>query len=269
MRDLLDRIDAYCDAVPRRDARAEEVGSLVLFVRERAGFPYYARPRRHGPRPAAADVALARARQRQLGLPESFEWIAEVSAAMGDAALAGGLAPREHPLLVHRRDCDRPGGLDVALVEPDDERLGEIVSVAAVAFASPGTAVGREGRAEVARAASRRSAAADRELGRRIRAGEAVVAAGFVDGRPVATGMHLPLGDVTEIVGVGTLPAARRRGFGAAVTAALLDDARGRGLGTIFLSAGGDDVARLYGSLGFERVGTACIAEPAWPPGRD
>jgi hypothetical protein len=31
----------------------------------------------------------------------------------------------------------------------------------------------------------------------------------------------------------------------------------------VFLSAGGDDVARVYGRVGFRRVGTACIAEPA------
>ena len=30
----------------------------------------------------------------------------------------------------------------------------------------------------------------------------------------------------------------------------------------MFLSAGSDDVARMYGRLGFERVGTAGIAQP-------
>ena len=31
----------------------------------------------------------------------------------------------------------------------------------------------------------------------------------------------------------------------------------------VFLSAGDDDVARLYSKVGFRRIGTACIAEPA------
>jgi len=75
--------------------------------------------------------------------------------------------------------------------------------------------------------------------------------------------MHLPVDGVTEVVGVGTVPAARRRGFGAAVTAALVEDARRRGVETVFLSAGSDEIARLYASLGFERIGTACIAETA------
>ena len=35
-----------------------------------------------------------------------------------------------------------------------------------------------------------------------------------------------------------------------------------RGVSTVFLSAGDESVARLYGRLGFARVGTACVAEP-------
>ena len=35
------------------------------------------------------------------------------------------------------------------------------------------------------------------------------------------------------------------------------------GADLVFLSAGDDDVARLYSKVGFRRVGTACIAEPA------
>ena len=67
---------------------------------------------------------------------------------------------------------------------------------------------------------------------------------------------------MTEIVGVATLPSARRRGLGTAVTAALIDDARAAGLDTIFLSAASDDVARVYERLGFVRVGHAGMASP-------
>jgi ribosomal protein S18 acetylase RimI-like enzyme len=263
---LLERIDAYCDAIPRGLAAAEEVGSLVLFVRRGEGHPYYARPRRGGPEPAAADVALVRTRQRSLGLPESFEWIDEVAPAMRAAAVGGGLAVADHPLLVHAGGGRPvPPGHNVALVEPDDERLPAIAAVAGVAFAHPGTAAGPEGRADLARATARRSEATDEELRGRLRDGRAVLAAGFLDGEPVATGMHLPLDGVTEIVGVGTLPVARRRGYGAAVTAALLQDALRHGAGTVFLAAGDEEIARVYESLGFARAGTACIAEPPFP----
>ena len=71
--------------------------------------------------------------------------------------------------------------------------------------------------------------------------------------------MHQPVDDVTEVVGVATLPAVRRQGLGGAVTGALVEDALARGVETVFLSAGSEDIARVYARLGFRRVATACI----------
>jgi len=258
--ELLDRIDAYCDAVPRPVTRAEDFGSLVLFVREGEGWPYYTRPKRGGTEPTAADVVRVRARQRELGIPEAFEWIADVSPAMRAAATEAGVPPNDHPLMVHHGGDVPAPGLDVRVVGPDEE-LAELASVAPVAFSNPGTAVGDAGDAELRKLVAARPPEADAALRERLRSGAAVLVVGSLDGRPVASGMHLPVGDVTEVVGVGTLPAARRRGFGAAVTAALVSDARRRGVETVFLSAGSEEIARLYASLGFERIGTACIAE--------
>jgi predicted GNAT family acetyltransferase len=51
--------------------------------------------------------------------------------------------------------------------------------------------------------------------------------------------------------------------LGAAVTALLAADARERGVQTVFLSASDDAVARIYARIGFRRIGTAMIAEPA------
>ena len=92
--------------------------------------------------------------------------------------------------------------------------------------------------------------------------GKTVYAAAWVDGIPVCVGGHQPVGDVTEVVGVATLPAYRRRGLGAAVTAALVADALERGVRTVFLSAADDDVARMYGSVGFRQVGSVGAASP-------
>lgn len=64
---------------------------------------------------------------------------------------------------------------------------------------------------------------------------------------------------VTEIVGVGVLPAFRRRGI-AALTALRATDALDAGVQTVFCSAENDDVARLYEGIGFRRVGLACTA---------
>ena len=48
---------------------------------------------------------------------------------------------------------------------------------------------------------------------------------------------------MSEVVGVATLPAARRRGLGTAVTSALIEDGLGVGLDAVFLSAGDKVVA--------------------------
>jgi N-acetylglutamate synthase-like GNAT family acetyltransferase len=79
----------------------------------------------------------------------------------------------------------------------------------------------------------------------------------------LATGALMRSGDIAEIAGVATLPAARNRGYASQLTATLARTAREAGVTTVFLSAGDDDVARLYTKVGFRRVGTACIAEPA------
>lgn len=43
----------------------------------------------------------------------------------------------------------------------------------------------------------------------------------------------------------------------------LVRDAVASGIHTIFLSAGDEAIARVYGRLGFRRIGTAGAAEPA------
>jgi ribosomal protein S18 acetylase RimI-like enzyme len=261
---LLDRIDAYCDAVPRSSARVEEFRSLVLFVPERDGWPFYARPRRGAPAPTAGEIREVRARQRELGIPESFEWIADVSPDALEPARAAGLAVAEHPVMVLRQPlaATPPEGADVRLATADDD-LASIGAVAEVGFAHPGTARGEAGAEALRERAADRSAELVEFQRERSRRGLTVRAAAWVDGVPVSSGVHQPVGGVTEVAGVATLPAFRRRGFGAAVTALLVADARCRGVETVFLTAGDEEIARVYGRLGFERVGTSCIAEPA------
>ncbi len=84
---------------------------------------------------------------------------------------------------------------------------------------------------------------------------------------PVGGGSSIPVHRVAEIVGVGVLPAFRRRGLAGHLTYVLAQDALERGVTTVFCSAQSDDVARVYEAVGFRRVGTACIAamEPSSP----
>ena len=77
----------------------------------------------------------------------------------------------------------------------------------------------------------------------------------------VASGIYNPVGDTAEVLAVATLPAARRQGFAGSVTAGLVQHARENGVRLLLLSAESDDVARVYGRLGFRRIGTTCAAE--------
>jgi ribosomal protein S18 acetylase RimI-like enzyme len=259
---LLTEIEAYYDAVPRTATRAEQIGPFTLFVNDGAGWPYYARPSLGATAFTASDVNRVRERQRALGVPESFEWTADVSPALRAAVEAAGLSVAEYPLMAlldEGQPPRLPDGVTLRLVTPDDD-LARIGAVAAVAFGVPGTAAGPEGVDALARAElSSEMAGFVRE---RLRAGRTVTAAAFTAEGPVATGSYQPVGNVSEVAGVGTLPAYRRRGLGAAVTGLLVEDARRRGIQTIFLTAGSEDVARIYHQLGFRRIATGCIASP-------
>ncbi|HEY2523032.1 MAG TPA: GNAT family N-acetyltransferase [Streptosporangiaceae bacterium] len=266
----IERIDAFCDAVPRRRARAEEIGPLVLFVPVGSGWPYYARPRPgHGragdPAISPDDIRAVRARQRELLIPESFEWIDEAAPHMSAAAPAAGLAVRAHPLMVLGTLTPPPltePGLSVRIVSPDEPDLDRVWAVPAVAFEHPGTATGLAGAIERDKIASGHDEGVMTMLRERLSSGQSVLAAAFDQDGPVGAGSCQPLASVAEITGVGVLPSARRMGLGGAVTAALAADAQRRGVQTVFLAASDDDVARVYTQLGFRRIGTAMIAEP-------
>lgn len=238
----------------------------MLFVPTGPGWPYYARPRL-GARPeiTTADVRVVRARQRELVIPESFEWIEQAAPDMAAAAADSGLDVQAHPLLVLDRPVPEPSlppEIAVRIIRPDDPDLHRIWAVPSVAFGNPGTAVGEAGGAERDKIAADHDAGMIGMLRDRLRSGQSVLAAVFGPDGPLAAGSCQAVGDVAEITGVGVLPTHRRQGLGAAVTAKLAADARGRGVGTVFLSATDDAVARVYARTGFREIGVAMIAEP-------
>ena len=162
-----------------------------------------------------------------------------------------------------RQRAAPPDGVSVRLVSPDlsDDELTRIGAVASVGFASPGTDTGHAGlEALAAKAASTTLAQLDQRRDR-LRRGDTVMAVARTAGGPVSTGSHQPIAGVSEIVGVATLPAYRRRGIGAALVDLLIEDALRRGVQTIFLTAGDETIARVYHRLGFRRIATGCIAE--------
>jgi ribosomal protein S18 acetylase RimI-like enzyme len=264
--EIIGRIDAFCDAVPRQRARAETVGPLMLFIPVGSGYPYYARPQ-VGPRPrvSASDVRAARARQRELLIPESFEWIEQCAPEMAAAATSAGLRVHAHPLLILGALAPPPWlppRVSVGVLEADDPDFVLAWSVPGVAFGHPGTAVGVAGVTERDKIAARYDAVTIEMLRDRIKAGASVLAAAWGPNGPLAAGSYQLHDGVAEITGIGVLPASRRRGLGAAVTRALAVDALARGADTVFLSATDRLVARIYARLGFREIGTAMIAEP-------
>jgi len=262
---VIERIDAFCDAVPRERTRAETFGPLVLFVPVGSGFPYYARPRlRRRRKVTAADVRAVRARQRELLIPESFEWVESSAPEMAAAALETGLAVHAHPLLVLGSLAPAaavPELIDVRLVSPEDPDLILAWAVPGVAFNHPGTAIGEAGVVERDKIAADHDAATIEMLRARLRAGRSALGTASGPNGPLAAGSYQLADSTAEITGIGVLPASRRRGLAAAVTRALAADALAGGARTVFLSATDAEVARIYVRLGFREIGTSLIAE--------
>ncbi|OHX06613.1 GNAT family N-acetyltransferase [Micromonospora sp. WMMB235] len=271
--DVLDRLERFYDAVPRDGARTEDYGALVLFVRDGDGWPFYARPRLDATEhPTLADVTAVRARQRELGLPEAFEWVHEHQPDLLAVARSAGLSVLEAPLmLLEPERLPDPGtfsDVPVRVLDPGDPGFAADIAlrraVAAVGFANGGTARGDAGPAERDAALAQLDVAALEEEATRVADGRRIsVLAETLDEGALASGMAMRVDDVAEIAGVATLPSARQRGLGAAVTATLARELRAAGTDLIFLSAGSEDIARVYLRVGFRRIGTACIAEPA------
>ncbi|MBU2665744.1 GNAT family N-acetyltransferase [Actinoplanes bogorensis] len=281
--DVFVRLERFYDALPRPYARAEELGGLVLFVREGEGWPYYARPRIGAGTPSAADITAVRSRQRELGLPEAFEWVHETTPDLLAVARSAGLDVLLAPLLVLDPAAlvpDLPvAGGTIRFVDPTADRfaadLAASRAVAQLGFgapASPASPLGGAlrtvpaGPAERDAATPRLSDALVASQQERSSSGDYHTAVVDSADGILATGAVMRSGDVAEVAGVATLPSARRRGYASQLTAALARRSLADGVGLVFLSAGDDDVARLYTKVGFRRVGTACVAEPAAAP---
>lgn len=251
---LYSTLETYYDAAPRPTATAEEIGPFTLFLRTReSGWPFYARPSLgHDGAFALADVEAVRERQRELDVPESFEWVHENAPTLLAAAREAGLRVAECPLLVLPDGAETfipplPDGCRVTMLSPDSPDLTAAVAAVGAGFA---------GRDELEERGAGRMA----DL---MRSGLTAMAGAYDGQGAVGGGSHSPRGATSELTGIAVLPRARRQGVGAAVTATLVADARARGASTVFLSAQDDAVARVYERIGFQRVGTACVGEPA------
>ncbi|MET9668422.1 GNAT family N-acetyltransferase [Streptomyces sp. NPDC006475] len=269
---LLRVIERYYATVPLLFADVEEFGPLRLVVRKEPGTPYYGGPSHAQPTPessegvTAADIARVRARQRELGVPEAFEWLAEAEPLLRARMEAVGLPVEERPLMAldprHPVPAQPlPDGVTIRALPADDPALPAVLALPRLAFAEAGGALASAGREELAGVAEELAADGTVATARpAIRAGyKTLIAALAPDGTPLAAGHYHPANGTTEIGGIGTLPTARRQGLAAAVTAVLAGHARDHGVHTVFLAYAEDGVARIYRRLGFRPAGITLL----------
>jgi ribosomal protein S18 acetylase RimI-like enzyme len=258
--DLLVRLERYYDEAPRANADTEEHGPFTIFV-SHGGWPYYARPRLGGTDDITPDeVTSVLARLEELGLPQAIEWVHETTPSLRAAAVAAGVEVGDYPLMVLGGDpVVRHSPVAVRRLASDDPGLAIVNAAVHVGFGQDDTQLGPASVAERDAQASEPGYNVD-TLSAMIAAGRSVTFGAFDPALgAVGGGTHNPRADVTEIVGVAVLPAQRRRGIAGHLTWALAADAAEAGVRTVFISAGSDDVARVYEGVGFRRVGTACI----------
>jgi ribosomal protein S18 acetylase RimI-like enzyme len=250
---VLTQLETYYDTVPRVAGTIEEVGPFTLFIAGPGlGWQFYARPRLgETAEPTAADVLRVLDRQRELGVARQVEWVHETTPSLLPAvreALGEDAPIAECPLLVlpptHAVAAPEAGRYEV--LSPDHPDLALQIGAVHAAFGDSDEADPSDPgvRAEL------------------IRDGKLVVVAAYdADGTVIGGGTAAPRGDTSELMGIAVIPRARKSGHGTAITAALVNAVRERGVRTVFLSAGSDDAASIYRAVGFERVGTACILE--------
>ena len=264
---VLERLERSYDAIPRvGGALVEAVGPFELFLRQGAGWPYYARPRLGTASVTAADVEAVRSRQRSLAVPEAIEWVLDITPSVQAAVEETGLSVTMAPLMILDTESLSHDSDNAFLLDPDDPDFASLLAfsnaVAHLGFGNPGVAAGSGGPAERDAAVRPVEPGLLGFVADGLRSGAKAEAVVRVPGDGiVARGAFQSALGAAEIVGVATLPSARRQGHGAAVSALLARVALERGNDLVFLSAASEDVARVYARIGFRRVGTAGIAE--------
>lgn len=269
-------LDMYLDAAPRSDARPVETGSFTLFLGEPPA-TYYARPALSHPGPVAEiDLQNLEKACAENAVGLEIEWVHEVHPELAGVAAGYGLTVKTHQLMVAkandvggwRVDATRVAGATVRVLGADDPALRSGRAVAHVSFTFGGTSIGVGGVAERAAAMDALPEALISYLNDRARTGLTVTAVAESADGVLAVGSYQPIGNIAEIVAVATLPAARRQGLAGAVTVALTRHALGKAVHAVFLSAQDDDVARVYGRVGFCRAGYTHAAKRPVPTDR-
>jgi predicted GNAT family acetyltransferase len=242
--DVLNRkLLGYLRASAERRPRTRRAGPfLATFDDDPNIYLNYAMPDDDAdPSPAdiAALIALFAERQRK----PRFEYIAGAAPKVEAALLAAGFAIEDRPpvmLCTPSMPVTMPQthGLEVFLPITQDD-LAATDRMQGEAYGSPPRGVA--GLRRTLRAHGLVAAARD-------------VASGAIVAGGVATP---PIDGISEIAGIGTAPAFRRRGAAGAMTALLAREAFARGWELLWLTPGGREAERIYARAGFVAVSEA------------
>jgi ribosomal protein S18 acetylase RimI-like enzyme len=253
-------LDTYMRHAAALTHQTVELPPFVLFFDPHDPLRFYNYARPAGPIGAAPATgaggalggvlaALREAFETRRRLPR-FEFIAEASPELPAVLQAAGFVEEgRNPLLVCTAETFRPAavvpGLAVVTLTADSP-VADLCAAGTVQARS----FGAEDAPEMAEAE-----------GERQRARLAAGAGGFLarlDGVAVAAAdFTVPLDGFTELVGIATLPAYRRRGIAAALTAAATEAAFARGVRVAFLGAEDERAGRVYERVGFRPFATA------------
>jgi len=250
---LLERIQAQMRAVARRQYEAVAVPPFTLFFHNTDPLPYYNYAIPDGPAAPSLDLTAPLVRLEaefhiRRRVPR-FEFVETCAPTLGEALEAHGFTRENRAqLMVCPRGKERAApavsGLDVAVLDAKTE-LGEFATFLDVqrrAFSFP----------------SPRPASDEDALSLRETLGDGCAFLGRIGGEPVATAMiQAPEDDLTELVGVATLEAFRRRGIGGFLSFEAVRAAFSRGASLAFLSAADARAGSVYEAAGFSLAGHA------------
>lgn len=232
-------ITAYLRANRRNAIR---VGPFTIGLSETSTSPYsnYAVPDDNA-RPTAADVAGLIDTFEQRGRKPRLEYLPSASPLVQPALEDAGFVEEGLLPLMTIAELVEPPAVDgVELVPADsDDTVFAMATALNLAYDEPPPTP-----EEVARHASSRD-----------RGGFALLARS-VSGEPIGGGLvTVPIDGVAELAGIGVIPAWRRRGVAALVTARLVQAARELGVRLPFLMAADDRAANVYTRVGFQLSG--------------
>jgi ribosomal protein S18 acetylase RimI-like enzyme len=252
---LLTQIQSYIRTAASRDRLTARIGPFLATVNPNEPLIYfnYAIPD-DGAQPTPAEVAALVEFYRQNERTPRLEYMPALAPELEQVLHAQGfVVERSVPFMIYDAALPRTmtlkPGIDLLRPMSDEDFMG-------MAGAQTEAFGGDESPPDASAV----------EPGRQFLAagGISVVARDAVSGEIVGAGVcDVPFDHTTELAGVGVRATYRRRGIAAAMTAWLVDAALAAGTTTIFLTAAGEDEARVYGRAGFRTISeTVHISQP-------